>query len=188
MDAPRTPRLLAIPMASIILVMISVVIATQAPGSARHPDSVSIAHLRTAAATRPFLVSATGRLEVRGPRARNGRTTGVGLRKIRGRLHAVRRASAPASPAPAARVATPHGATGANWSAIAACESGGRWSLNSGNGFWGGLQFLPSTWFAFGGGPFDGRGPFPYSAAAQIRVAMRVLAAEGPGAWPVCFR
>lgn len=80
------------------------------------------------------------------------------------------------------------GSGGANWYAIAACESGGNWSLNTGNGFWGGLQFTPGTWFANGGGPFSGVGPFPYSASAQIAVAERVLASQGPGAWPNCFQ
>jgi hypothetical protein len=75
-----------------------------------------------------------------------------------------------------------------DWYAIAACESGGDWSVNTGNGFWGGLQFLPSTWFEFGGGPFSGSGAFPYSAAAQISVAERVLAGQGPEAWPNCFQ
>lgn len=75
-----------------------------------------------------------------------------------------------------------------NWYAIARCESGGLWSLNTGNGFWGGLQFTPGTWFANGGGPFSGRGPFPYSAAQQIAVAERVLASQGFGAWPYCGR
>jgi len=75
-----------------------------------------------------------------------------------------------------------------NWDGIAACESGGRWNLNTGNGFWGGLQFTPGTWFAYGGGPFDGSGPFPYSRSAQIAVAQRVLAAQGLSAWPYCGR
>jgi hypothetical protein len=75
-----------------------------------------------------------------------------------------------------------------NWQAIAQCESGGRWDLNAGNGFWGGLQFHPQTWFAHGGGLFDGSGPFPYSAGQQIAVAERVLASQGIGAWPYCGR
>jgi hypothetical protein len=75
----------------------------------------------------------------------------------------------------------------ADWDAIAQCESGGVWSINSSNGYWGGLQFAPETWFAHGGGPFDGEGPFPYSREEQIVVAERVLAAQGPGAWPNCF-
>ena len=76
----------------------------------------------------------------------------------------------------------------ADWYAIAGCESGGNWAINTGNGFWGGLQFSPSTWFANGGGPFDGVGPFPYSASEQIAVAEHVLASQGTGAWPNCFR
>ena len=87
-----------------------------------------------------------------------------------------------------APVATVVSHSGANWYAIAACESGGVWAINSGNGFWGGLQFSPGTWYAYGGGPFDGTGPFPYSAGKQIAVAERVLAAQGPSAWPNCFR
>jgi hypothetical protein len=75
-----------------------------------------------------------------------------------------------------------------DWNAIAACESGGNWSINTGNGYWGGLQFAPSTWFAYGGGPFDGTGPFPYSSSEQIAVGERVFAAQGPGAWPSCFQ
>lgn len=75
-----------------------------------------------------------------------------------------------------------------DWYAIAACESGGGWHLNTGNGYWGGLQFAPGTWFANGGGRFDGTGPFPYSPAQQIAVAERVFSSQGPGAWPNCFR
>ncbi|MFN2590909.1 MAG: transglycosylase family protein [Actinomycetota bacterium] len=75
----------------------------------------------------------------------------------------------------------------ADWDAIAQCESGGVWAASTGNGYWGGLQFAPNTWFAYGGGPYDGSGPFPYSREQQIAVAERVLAAQGPGAWPNCF-
>ena len=69
-----------------------------------------------------------------------------------------------------------------NWDAIAQCESGGNWGINTGNGFSGGLQFTPSTWAANGG-----RGAA--SAASreeQIRVAENVLHSQGIGAWPVC--
>jgi len=75
-----------------------------------------------------------------------------------------------------------------DWPAIAECESDGRWDTNSSNGFWGGLQFLPHTWFAFGGGAFDGVGPFPYSKLQQIIVGWRVYGDQGPSAWPSCFR
>src|SRR5437867_1936253 len=59
------------------------------------------------------------------------------------------------------RVQPNAGRGGPDWFAIAACESGGNWRTNSSNGYWGGLQFAPTTWFAYGGGPFDGEGPFP---------------------------
>jgi uncharacterized protein YabE (DUF348 family) len=69
------------------------------------------------------------------------------------------------------------------WDRIAACESGGNWSINTGNGYYGGLQFSLSTWQAYGG---SGR-PDQNSREAQIAVAERVAAAEGGyGAWPVC--
>lgn len=71
------------------------------------------------------------------------------------------------------------------WDAVARCESGGNWSINTGNGFYGGLQFTRSTWAAYGGTAYAptadraGRGE-------QIAIAERVLAGQGPGAWPVC--
>lgn len=105
-----------------------------------------------------------------------------------GQITARRELAAPAAPAPGPAIPYSAPSGKADWYAIAQCESGGRWNLNSGNGFWGGLQFLPSTWFAYGGGAFDGVGPFPYSAGQQIAVAQRVLAGQGPGAWPNCFR
>lgn len=71
---------------------------------------------------------------------------------------------------------------GVNWDAIAACESGGNWATNTGNGFSGGLQFTPSTWRANGGTG----SPQNASREAQIAVANRVLATQGIGAWPVC--
>jgi uncharacterized protein YabE (DUF348 family) len=69
------------------------------------------------------------------------------------------------------------------WDAIAACESGGNWAANTGNGYYGGLQFNLGTWQAYGG---SGR-PDQNSREAQIAVAERVRAASGGyGAWPVC--
>ena len=87
--------------------------------------------------------------------------------------------------APAAPATVTYGRP--DWDATAYCESHDQWNINAGT-YWGGLQFAHSTWFAFGGGPFDGTGWFPYSREQQIVVAERVFAAEGPGAWPVCFR
>lgn len=69
-----------------------------------------------------------------------------------------------------------------NWDAIAACESGGNWHINTGNGFVGGLQFTMSTWRSNGG---QGS-PAAASREEQIRVAENVLHSQGIGAWPVC--
>jgi resuscitation-promoting factor RpfA len=73
------------------------------------------------------------------------------------------------------------------WDKVAACESGGKWDINTGNGFHGGLQFTPSTWSGFGGKQFA---PVAYKATReqQIVVAERVLAKQGWNAWPVCSR
>ncbi|GAA3292565.1 transglycosylase family protein [Arthrobacter citreus] len=73
-------------------------------------------------------------------------------------------------------------ADASTWDALAQCESGGNWNINTGNGFSGGLQFAPSTWAAFGG---QGD-PTSASREQQIAVAERVLAGQGWGAWPAC--
>lgn len=73
-------------------------------------------------------------------------------------------------------------ASSVNWDAIAHCESGGNWATNTGNGFYGGLQFTLSTWHANGGVG----NPAGASRTEQIAVAERVLASQGIGAWPVC--
>lgn len=88
---------------------------------------------------------------------------------------------APAPPLPAPKRAD----YSLDWSAVAACESGNNWSINTGNGYHGGLQFSPSTWSAYGGGK--------YAATAnnatreqQIEIAENVLRGQGRGAWPIC--
>ena len=73
-------------------------------------------------------------------------------------------------------------ADASTWDALAQCESGGNWGINTGNGFSGGLQFLPSTWAAYGGTG----DPASASREQQIAVAERVLAVQGWGAWPAC--
>ena len=110
---------------------------------------------------------------------------------------------APEAPAPAARrggsaragrSATRAAAPGAPavagdgvWDKVAACESGGNWSINTGNGYQGGLQFHPQTWAGHGGGEYA-----PSASQAtreqQIAVAQRVQASQGWGAWPACSR
>ncbi|HEY6279338.1 MAG TPA: transglycosylase family protein [Streptosporangiaceae bacterium] len=74
---------------------------------------------------------------------------------------------------------------GVNWSAIAACESGGNWGTSTGNGFYGGLQFTQQTWLGYGGGQYAPSANLA-SPAQQIAVAQRVVAGQGIGAWPVC--
>ncbi|MFB6889174.1 transglycosylase family protein [Kitasatospora sp. NPDC056327] len=73
------------------------------------------------------------------------------------------------------------------WDSVAQCESGGNWSINTGNGFYGGLQFTSSTWKAYGGNAFAPQAN-QASKAQQISVAEKVLASQGPGAWPVCSK
>ncbi|WP_323184994.1 transglycosylase family protein [Kitasatospora purpeofusca] len=78
-------------------------------------------------------------------------------------------------------------APASTWDAVAQCESGGNWGINTGNGFYGGLQFTSSTWKAFGGTSYAPQAN-QASKAAQITVAEKVLASQGPGAWPVCSK
>lgn len=73
------------------------------------------------------------------------------------------------------------------WDRVALCESTNRWDINTGNGYHGGLQFSPRTWRAFGGGTYADTADRA-TKAEQIAVARRVLAVQGPGAWPVCSR
>ncbi|MCX4744506.1 transglycosylase family protein [Kitasatospora sp. NBC_01287] len=76
-------------------------------------------------------------------------------------------------------------ASSSTWDAVAQCESTGNWSIDSGNGFSGGLQFTPSTWAAYGGTQYAASAA-QASQGQQIAVAEKVLADQGPGAWPVC--
>lgn len=71
-----------------------------------------------------------------------------------------------------------------NWEAVAECESGGNWAANTGNGAYGGLQFKQATWEEYGGVG----NPAKASKQQQIAVANKVLAGQGPGAWPKCSR
>ncbi|MDT0397789.1 MULTISPECIES: transglycosylase family protein [Streptomyces] len=76
-------------------------------------------------------------------------------------------------------------ATAAEWDTVAQCESGGNWSINTGNGYYGGLQFSASTWAAYGGTQYASTAN-QASKAQQIQIAEKVLAGQGKGAWPVC--
>lgn len=88
-----------------------------------------------------------------------------------------------ARPAPAAPAATYSGDS--VWDDLARCESGGNWSINTGNGYYGGLQFSYATWHGYGGGEFA---EYPHQATReqQIVVAERLRAARGYQPWPSC--
>lgn len=80
---------------------------------------------------------------------------------------------------------TAHAADVSVWDKVAKCESTNNWSINTGNGFYGGLQFTQTTWAAYGGLNYAPRADLA-TKAEQIAVAEKVLAAQGSGAWPVC--
>ncbi|WP_278263469.1 transglycosylase family protein [Nocardia sp. AG03] len=105
---------------------------------------------------------------------RKFRTRALGVAAVTGALVAV-----PFSLATGTASAAAH-----NWDGVAQCESGGNWGINTGNGYYGGLQFSQSTWAANGG---QGSA-HTASKEEQIRVAENVLASQGIGAWPHCGR
>ncbi|MFE7039485.1 transglycosylase family protein [Streptomyces atratus] len=78
-----------------------------------------------------------------------------------------------------------HAADATTWDRVAECESGGMWSADLGNGFYGGLQFSQETWKAYGGQTYAARADLA-SRAQQIAVAEKVLDDKGPQAWPSC--
>ena len=90
-------------------------------------------------------------------------------------------------PAPSTRTPAPPppSSNGLNWDAVAACESGGNWHINTGNGFYGGLQFDYGTWLSNGGGAYAPRADLA-SREQQIAVATRLYNARGASPWPVC--
>lgn len=78
----------------------------------------------------------------------------------------------------------PKPSTTSVWDRLARCESGGNWSINTGNGYYGGLQFSLSSWRAVGGSGY----PHTTSRAEQIRRGKMLQARQGWGAWPACSR
>ncbi|MDX3593233.1 transglycosylase family protein [Streptomyces sp. ID03-2B] len=78
-----------------------------------------------------------------------------------------------------------HAAEASTWDRVAECESGGMWSADLGNGYYGGLQFSQETWSAYGGTAFAPRADLA-SRSQQISVAEKVLDDQGPKAWPSC--
>ncbi|WP_326722630.1 LysM peptidoglycan-binding domain-containing protein [Streptomyces sp. NBC_00243] len=87
--------------------------------------------------------------------------------------------------APLMASGTASAATTSEWDTVAQCESGGNWAINTGNGYYGGLQFSSSTWSAYGGSAYAATAD-QASKSEQITVAEKVLAAQGKGAWPSC--
>ena len=85
---------------------------------------------------------------------------------------------------PVAVADTAEAGSGGQWDRLAKCESSAKWSTDTGNGYYGGLQFSRSTWKAYGGTGM----PHRASRSEQIRVAQRVVRAQGWRAWPVCSR
>jgi hypothetical protein len=124
-------------------------------------------------------------------------TMQTSLQQARTALVSLQAQQTPARPAPTPRPSTgPVGSpapgpapapTANDWDAVARCESGGNWSINTGNGYFGGLQFSPTTWLAFGGGAYAPRADLA-TKAQQIAVAEKVLDVQGKGAWPTCGR
>ncbi|GJF34715.1 hypothetical protein KNE206_74150 [Kitasatospora sp. NE20-6] len=88
---------------------------------------------------------------------------------------------------PLLTAAAAHAAPVSVWDKVAQCESGGNWRINTGNGFYGGLQFTARTWKGFGGARYAAYA-HQASKTEQIAVAEKVLASQGPGAWPVCSK
>jgi len=85
-------------------------------------------------------------------------------------------------PAPAPEPTTNYASGSTVWDQLAQCESGGNWAINTGNGYYGGLQFSLETWQGYGGTGY----PHEASRETQIAIAERVQAAQGWGAWPSC--
>jgi hypothetical protein len=98
---------------------------------------------------------------------------------------AAEREAAREAAAQSAASTAPAVSDGSVWDRLAQCESSGNWAMNSGNGFYGGLQFMHSTWVAQGGRQYA---EYPHQATReqQIAVAERLLAAAGWGQWPAC--
>jgi uncharacterized protein YabE (DUF348 family) len=78
-----------------------------------------------------------------------------------------------------------YSASGLNWAGVANCESGGNWHDNTGNGFYGGLQFSYSTWLSNGGGAYAPRADLA-TEAEQIAIATKLYDSRGSSPWPVC--
>ena len=111
-------------------------------------------------------------------------TTKAKAAKVEPKPMAATKPAPKAAPAPAPAAPAPAVAAGSPWDALAGCEAGGNWGINTGNGYYGGLQFSLSSWRAVGGTGY------PHEASRETQIAMgeRLRAAQGWGAWPACSR
>jgi len=116
----------------------------------------------------------------------HGKHRGVGRSRKRARQLGAAAALTGVSAVPAIAVGSPAQAASVDtWERLAQCESSGNWHINTGNGFYGGLQFTQSTWEAFGGTQYAPRADLA-TKAQQIAIAEKTLAGQGWGAWPAC--
>ena len=98
---------------------------------------------------------------------------------------APRRRRPPAPAPPPHRPRRRRDTSGLNWDAVAQCESGGNWAINTGNGYYGGLQFSASTWISNGGGVYAPTANLA-TKDQQIAIANKLYAARGAAPWPTC--
>jgi resuscitation-promoting factor RpfA len=118
---------------------------------------------------------ASGKPDIASTRRRRGVATLAGTLGVAAVVSAV-------APAPADAFSR---SVGTVWDRVAGCESSGRWHINTGNGYYGGLQFSYRTWVGYHGRKYAPRADRA-TRAQQIEVARRVLAVQGRNAWPVC--
>jgi len=163
---PATARMTAVPVALTML-------AAGFTGAISTPDAPTVApSAAPAGEIRPTPVRVS----------RSDRRASLSGRSHRALAVKARRHHDGTRPAVASSHDLPAGHATHDWSGVAACESGGDWSINTGNGYYGGLQFSLATWRAMGGHGLPSDAP----TSVQIAVAERLLAVQGGGAWPVC--
>jgi Transglycosylase-like domain/LysM domain len=115
----------------------------------------------------------------------SGGKKSAGKKGRKGRKSAAKAWGTASGAAPSAAASPAATAPGSVWDDIAQCESSGNWHINTGNGYYGGLQFMQLTWKHFGGSRFAHRADLA-SRVEQITVAQKVLRDQGWTAWPVC--
>lgn len=106
----------------------------------------------------------------------------VGTKVVESKPKSSPKPTSPSKPSSSSSSGSSSTSSDSVWDRLAECESGGNWSINTGNGFYGGLQFTLSTWRAYGGTGM----PHEATREEQIAVAERVQDAQGWGAWPGC--